>query len=90
MEYVEKTFTEVPQVVDGNRYLSCRFERCAMSYRGGEIPTIINCHFEDCTWHFEDAAERTLTYMQLLYHGMGENGRTMIERTVAAICSSGS
>jgi hypothetical protein len=90
MEYIEKTFTEVPQVVDGNKYMNCRFERCAVSYRGGEIPAMINCYFEDCTWHFEDAAERTLTYMHLLYHGMGENGRTMIERTVAQICGPAS
>lgn len=85
MEIKAKTFTDVREVVDGNRYFDCRFERCAIVYRGGEIPHLVGCSFDGCVWHFEDAAERTLALLNLLYHGTGENGRAMIEQTLELI-----
>ena len=69
-----------PSRIDGNQYSNCRFESCADPvYRGGEIPHIIDCTFRRLPWQFEDAAERTLQFMNLLYHGMGDHGRELIE-----------
>lgn len=82
MEHVGKKTNGETEVVDGNNYVECRFEKCKMIYRGGAIPQISGCHFEDCTWHFEDAAERTLLFMRQLYHGMGPGGMQLIEATV--------
>jgi hypothetical protein len=85
MEYVDRSFADSRQELDGNHYTNCRFDRCDISYRGGEIPNIVDCKFDDCNWHFEDAAERTLAFMHYLYHGTGESGREMIEQTFELI-----
>ncbi len=85
MEFTGRTFADVPQVVDGNKYFNCTFERCAIAYRGGEIPHMMGCSFADCTWHFEDAAQRTLGFLHQLYHGTGDNGRLLIEQTIDII-----
>ena len=85
MELANQTFSKSAEVIDGNQYTDCRFENCQMIYRGGEIPRINKCHFETCTWQFEDAAERTLLFMKFLYHGMGDGGKDLIESTINAI-----
>jgi hypothetical protein len=85
MELVKQTKSKTTEVIDGNQYTECRFENCQLVYRGGEIPRISRCHFENCTWQFEEAAERTLLFLKFLYHGMGIGGKELIEATVAAI-----
>jgi hypothetical protein len=85
MEYAGENKTDTTEVIDGNRYVECRFEKCKMIYRGGPIPQISGCHFENCTWHFEDAAERTLLFMRQLYHGMGAGGTGLIEATITML-----
>ena len=85
MEHVGKTVSNETEVIDGNHYEECRFENCKMIYRGGEIPRITRCQFEDCKWHFEDAAERTLLFMRQLYHGMGPGGMQLIESTITQL-----
>lgn len=85
MEHVSRITSGTTEVIDGNRYIECRFEQCKMIYRGGPIPEISGCHFEDCTWHFEDAAERTLLFMRQLYHGMGPGGIQLIEATITML-----
>jgi hypothetical protein len=82
MESTGKTFANTREIIDNNRYVDCIFNRCTIVYAGGEIPHISGCQFNDCQWQFEDAAERTLVFMKMLYHGTGENGRKMIDETV--------
>jgi hypothetical protein len=85
MRHARKVISNTAEVLDGNRYEECRFENCKMIFRGGEIPHITGCHFENCTWHFEDAAERTLVFIRQLYHGMGPGGMQLIEATLAQL-----
>ena len=85
MEHSGKTLTNTTEIIDGNTYSECRFEKCKMIFRGGEIPRISGCHFEDCQWQFEDAAERTLLFMRQLYHGMGSGGAQLIEATLSQL-----
>ena len=85
MEYNGESFADARQVVDGNKYTDCKFQRCQIVYRGGEIPHMIGCMFDECDWHFADAAERTLQFMNLLHHGTGEEGRAMIDQTIEMI-----
>jgi hypothetical protein len=85
MEFDGQAFADTREVVDGNKYLNCRFERCEIVYCGGEIPHMIGCTFDACAWHFEDAAGRTLQFMNLLYHGTGAEGRAMIQQTIEMI-----
>ena len=85
MQAVRQDYNGVTEVIDGNQYTECKFENCQMIYRGGDIPSIKSCHFNNCTWQFEEAAERTLVFMRLIYHGMGDNGPQMIESAFKTI-----
>jgi len=85
MENQGKTFTGATEVIDGNQYNECQFQNCRLVYRGGEMPRISGCHFENCQWQFEEAAERTLIFMRQLYHGMGTGGAQLIEATLAQL-----
>lgn len=85
MEVQRATFSDSREVIDGNEYIDCRFERCDIVYCGGDIPNIVGCTFDACQWHFEDAAERTLAFLHHLYNGMGDEGRAMVEQTLELI-----
>jgi len=85
MENQGKTFTGATEVIDGNQYNECSFQNCRLIYRGGEMPRISGCHFENCQWQFEEAAERTLIFMRQLYHGMGTGGAQLIEATLTQL-----
>jgi hypothetical protein len=85
MQYKEQHFAGSAQVLDGNEYESCKFHQCKMIYRGGPLPTINNCQFSECGWQLEDAAERTLVMLRLLYHGMGDNGPELVESALRLI-----
>jgi hypothetical protein len=85
MDFTETTFADSREVVDGNKYSHCRFDRCQIVYCGGELPHIVGCTFDACVWHFEDAAQRTLQFMNQLYHGTGDEGRKLIEETLELV-----
>jgi hypothetical protein len=85
MEITGKTMSDATEVIDGNQYSDCRFKNCTMVYRGGEIPHITGCEFDNCSWHFDGAAERTLIFMRQMYHGMGAGGAQLIESTINAL-----
>jgi hypothetical protein len=85
MESSGKSFSNASETIDGNIYTDCRFDNCKLVYRGGEMPRISGCHFENCQWQFEDAAERTLVFLRQLYHGMGPGGAQLVEATLAQL-----
>ena len=85
MEFNAQRFSETPQVVDGNQYTDCTFDQCRIIYRGGDVPSMNACSFNNCSWHFEEGAERTLLFMKLLYHGMGTNGPALVESAISQI-----
>jgi hypothetical protein len=85
MQITDQSFKGSREVMDGNEYENCKFENCTIVYRGGTIPTINNCNFQDCNWLFDDAAQRTLAFMKLLYHGMGAHGPELVESAIRII-----
>ncbi len=87
MEFLDRSFVNTREVVDGNRYQNCTFDNCGIVYCGGEIPHVVGCKFDRCVWHFDEAAQRTLQFLHMLYHGMGDGGQAMIEETMKAIRS---
>jgi hypothetical protein len=66
--------------LDGNQYIGCTFRRCSLQYGGLATGTMANCNFNECSWFFIDAAERTVQFMSAVYHG-GRGGRELIEQT---------
>jgi hypothetical protein len=85
MQHNDEKFSGGDRVVDGNQYSGCSFDGCKIIYRGGGVPSLANCHFNNCTWHFEDAAQRTLFFLRLIYNGMGEGGQNLVDSAVAQI-----
>lgn len=85
MQHTAETIADRTEVIDGNEYRDCRFEKCLIVYRGGQLPVISSCHFENCTWQFQDAAERTLLFLKSIYHGMGQGGIELVEATLSAL-----
>lgn len=56
-------------VLDGKQFEACRFITCVLVYRGGQIPAISNCNFNECSWEFEEAAGETLVFLAGLMQG---------------------
>ena len=85
MKKTSETFLNTTEVLDGNQYEQCTFQGCRVIYRGGDIPSLVNCHFDQCRWQFDDAALRTVSFLQGLYHGLGPAGSQMVEATFDVI-----
>jgi len=71
-------------VLDGNEFVNCEFDNCKMVYRGGDMPRLQHCHFVRCTWHLEDAAQRSVLFLRSVYHS-GPGGRELVEETLRHI-----
>ena len=67
--------------IDGKRFIECTFNNCTFEYTGIENPGFENCTLNDCSWRFADAAEKTINFMRAIYHGFGDYGIDLIERT---------
>jgi hypothetical protein len=60
-------FNHETVALDGETFSDCEFRACRLVYSGGGTPVFDNCRFEDCEWKFEEAAARTLAYLQLIW-----------------------
>ncbi|WP_156136701.1 MULTISPECIES: hypothetical protein [unclassified Caulobacter] len=58
--------------LDGEHFSGCEFRGCRLIYAGGEAPTFDNCRFENCEWKFDDAAERTLAHLKVVWNNGGK------------------
>ncbi len=67
--------------IDGNQYIGCVFQSCTLQYGGFGDVKLKGCQFKKCSWSFVDAAARTVQFMSSLYHGAGEGGKDLIEKT---------
>lgn len=81
----EKNFTDLTEILDGNGYERCAFIRCKLVYRGGAIPQLRHCTFEDCALVWDDASERTLNFLRGIHEGMGAMGKKIVDDTIAYI-----
>jgi hypothetical protein len=74
--------------LDNNEFVECSFDECTLQYAGEGPVAMIGCTFINVQWVFVDAAQQTLQFLQGLYHGMGEGGRTLVESTFDNIRTS--
>jgi hypothetical protein len=72
--------------LDGESFEGCEFRTCRMIYNGGPVPHFRDCQFADCDWRFEDAAGRTLAFMQLVW---GVGGKASVQALIKIITASG-
>jgi hypothetical protein len=49
---------------------------------------LVDCHMNEYKWSFEGPAATTINFMKGLYHGLGEEGKKLIEYTFENIRQS--
>ncbi len=83
-EFKDLTRENERVVLDGNTFVNCTFLNCQMVYQGGEQPRLQHCQFTRCSWHLEEAAQRTVRFLRNVYHS-GPGGRDLVEETLRHI-----
>jgi len=80
MNVTQRAFNGEQVHVDGVTFRNCRFTDCTITYSGGPRPMFYNCHFDNATWQFSDAADRTLKYMAGLVNmfAPGDTGQKIV------------
>jgi len=70
-----RTFTGGEKVpTDGKSFIDCTFESASFRYSGGAHPTFERCSFGRVGWYFEDAALRTVQFLQMIRNSDGGQG----------------
>jgi hypothetical protein len=62
--------------------VNCRFINCKLIYYATQEVSFEGCFFQGCDWIFEDAADRTLRYLAMLYRQGGPEGVGVFEATI--------
>lgn len=77
-------------LIDNSEFADCEFHNCTIVYSGSGPVGLNSCAFYSCQWEFTGAANNTINFMASLYHGLGEAGKELIEKTFDNIRSKGS
>ena len=78
-DFLGKDWDNATIEIDGNRYTQCSFKGCKLVYRGGGIPVFEGCKIDFCTWHWEDAALRTIGFLRGINSGLGAGGQRVVD-----------
>ena len=81
MKFNGQTFVNQKIDLDFQEFNNCEFNKCTLIYHAYGVVTLNGCSFKDVDWTLSDAARNTLTFMMGLYHGAGEGGRQVVEKT---------
>ncbi len=88
MKYEKTSFNKQEVLLDNNEFTECVFVDCTLTY-GGETPPILSgCSFSGVKWDFVGYAANTIAFMNGIYHGCGEGGHDLIEKTFENIRNS--
>ena len=85
MTFTKQTFVSQKVLLDGNEFIDCVFDKCHLEYSGVMGCGLRGNNFNECTWGFVGPAMNTVNFMSAVYHGIGGEGKTLIENTFAAI-----
>lgn len=79
MEHRDEAFVDEEIHLGEDHYVDCSFEACRLLYDGSPGVRIQNCSFEDTRLELTGQAGNTLSFLQNIYHGFGEDGRAVVE-----------
>lgn len=75
-----REYVGVTEVLDGNEYRHCTFRDCTLIYQGGELPKLQNNLMDNCHFKLEEAAERTVAFLNGIARDMGAQGKRFLEQ----------
>lgn len=71
--------------LDGQRFDHCDFMNCILVIRGEQVFQLSSCRMFGSTFRFDGPAVTTISVMKMLYHGMGDGGKQIIEALIDQI-----
>lgn len=81
IKYSDNRFENMTVRLDGCQFISCKFISCNLEYSGLGQVSLVQCEFDNVKWSFTGPAKNTLQFLRGLYHGMGEQGRQLVDIT---------
>lgn len=81
----DRVFKHSPVVVEGIRFVRCKFIECQIVYTAKDDVSFEDCNFVECNWTFDGPAEETLIFLSELYRGLGTQGRELVESVFQSI-----
>ena len=81
IQNISNTYNGVRVSLDNQSYKNCVFKNCIIEFGGTGPIALDGCDFNQCQWVFTGNAQNTLNFMRLMYHNMGDFGKSMIEAT---------
>lgn len=63
--------------LDNSDYINCKFDDCILIY-SGSVVSFDGCTFTKCNWSFQGSSANTLSLLRLLYQGLGEDGKNLV------------
>lgn len=82
---IDNVYENLTVKLDNDEFLRCTFINCRMEYSGSGPLSLVECSFVNTQWAFTGPAKNTLRFMRAVYHGTGEGGKKMIEKTFEQI-----
>ncbi len=79
MEHRDETFVNQPVHLAEDHYVGCTFNACRLVYDGSAGVRIQDCNFEETRLELTEEAGNTLSFLQNIYHGFGEDGKRVVE-----------
>ena len=65
IQYADCTFEGAQIILDEGSYTRCVFRRCEIIYRGGTF-NLVDCDFDQPTFHFQGAAAYTVEFLKAM------------------------
>ena len=81
MKISSQTFRNMDIRLDFGDFENCNFEDCKMVYGGYGPVRMVGNTFIKVSWFFADAAQNTIGFLTVMYHGAGDGGRKLVEST---------
>lgn len=79
MRHQDETFIGDPIELGENQFINCTFDDCRLIYDGSPGARIENCSFDQTRLELTGEAGNTLSFLQNIYHGFGEDGQAVVE-----------
>lgn len=83
----DQTFADGSYVIDGLRFIRCRFVKMQLIYGAEGEVDFKDCTFENCSWTFDDAAERMIGFLSTLHEQVRPEGPELVEGIFKSIQS---